>query len=835
MSHRRFTFQSVVPGGIMIILLASFIQAQKPEKTNSDAIDTSKMKAHRGFFDFFWEEETGKIWIRIDRFNEPFLYVSSLASGLGSNPVGLDRGQLGDSRVVRFRRVGPKVYLEQENVNFRAQSDSRSERQAVRDSFASSILWAGKLQKASDNSWLANITDFLLRDAHDCIGRFQQRGQGNFVLQSERSFVYLPRTKSFPNNSEFESTLTFTSTNPGPLVSRTSASGNAVTLRQHHSFVRLPDDNYTPRRFDPRSGCFKITFADYAAPITEPLEQHFITRHRLQRKPGPANEQSAAVEPIVYYVDPGAPLVIRNALIEGARWWNDAFEAAGYRNAFQVRVLPEDVDPMDVRYNVIQWVHRATRGWSYGQSVVDPRTGEIIKGHVLLGSLRVRQDHLLLEGLEQPAPPVSCSCCVISSFPDDSYLASFAEDANSLEIALARIRQLSAHEVGHTLGFAHNFAASTYGDRASVMDYPAPRASIVNGRIDLSDAYGVGIGEWDKFTVKYAYSDFAPSEEKAKLRQLVEESIARKMRYVTDADARPAGAAHPYGNLWDNGSDPVQALANEMQVRRLALDRFDATLLSSELPLSDLEKFLVPVYLHHRYQIEATAKMIGGFDYSYAIKGDQQVPRAAIPDKRQIEALRELLKTIDPVELVISQRIVDLIPPNAIASVTDRERFVSTTFPMFSADGPIHVAAELTLAALLNPYRVSRVAQIRSEEWGANELLATIMHKTWQVKLPADKAQRDAAWIVRSVFIDQLRHLTESQDASLAARAFASYRLKKLVSVIRQQRQNMSPDSEDAMRYDFCEGEIQRFLNRPNRSAREAANIEHPPGSPIGK
>ena len=186
----------------------------------------------------------------------------------------------------------------------------------------------------------------------------------------------------------------------GKLVAQTAASGQAVTLRLRHSLVDLPplDGRFKPRKADPRVGMFTVDFYDFATPFLEPVERQWITRHRLIKK-DPSAAVSDPVEPIVYYVDPGAPEPIRQALVEGASWWSSAFEAAGFSNAFRVEVLPADADPMDLRYNMIHWVHRSTRGWSYGTMVVDPRTGEILKGRVTLDSLRGRQDALIGAGL----------------------------------------------------------------------------------------------------------------------------------------------------------------------------------------------------------------------------------------------------------------------------------------------------------------------------------------------------------------------------------------------------------------------------------------------------
>lgn len=807
-------------------------EPRDPTDQPKEAVEVAQGAFFPGFFGIRWDQETGQCWLRLDHLDTSFLYVSSLATGLGSNPVGLDRGQLGESRMVRFHPVGKRVYLLQENLKYRAaSSDNPSEKRAIEESFAPSVLWSGEIELGPANSQVVDITSFLLRDAHDCIGSLSASGQGAYSLDVDRSYVYHPRTKTFPDNTEFESVLTFASDKPGSLAERAAADGRSITLRQHHSFVRLPDDGYQPRKFDPRVGCFSVGYSDYAVPIDQPIEQRWITRHRLKKRDSQA-DSSEPVEPIVYYVDPGVPAPVRDALVEGASWWAEAFESAGFKNAFQVKVLPEAADPMDVRYNVIQWVHRATRGWSYGQSVIDPRTGEIIKGHVLLGSLRVRQDHLLFEGLSshvQPASRRACSCG-IAARPAEILLAQLAPHQSSLEVALARIRQLAAHEVGHTLGFSHNFAASTYGDRASVMDYPAPRAEIKNGQIDLSDAYGVGIGIWDKFCVQYAYSEFPDDQLDTALERLVGSAIEGRMLYVTDADARPAGAAHPAGSLWDNGADPIAALQHEAAVRRLAMDGFSAQVLTDGTALAELEKYFVPIYLHHRYQIDAAAKIIGGYEYSYAVKGDSQTPVNAVPQELQRRALEELLKTLEPVELVIPERILALLLPRVVRSASDRERFDSQTAPIFDPATAIRASATITIGNLLQPQRASRLARSQGDV-DLLKVIDELIARTVTNRAPRRHDAREARRIVQTVLVDQLEILAFSLDASSDARAIAVDRLGRLAVILGSLDSTSDLWSAHAA---ALVARIERGLNRQAPELKPIPAAGLPPGSPIG-
>ncbi|MBW3654754.1 MAG: zinc-dependent metalloprotease, partial [Gemmatimonadetes bacterium] len=566
------------------------------------------MDRRDGFVPVYWDAAAGKLWMEIPRAGEELIYVVSLPSGLGSNDVGLDRGQIGGERLVRFDRVGPRVLMVQPNQAYRAVSDDPDERRAVEESFAQSVLWGFAVGAETDGRVLVDATDFVLRDAHGVVPALKRARQGDFKLDPTRSALYLPNTKAFPRNTEVEVTLTFTGDAPGAFVRSVAPTPEAVTVRQRHSFVALPPPGYQPRRSDPRAGFFGISFFDYATPVGEEVVQRYISRHRLEKR-DPAAAVSEAVEPIVYYVDRGAPEPIRSALVEGARWWNQAFEAAGYRDAFRVEVMPPGMDPLDARYNVIQWVHRSTRGWSYGNTVTDPRTGEIIKGHVSLGSLRVRQDYLLAEGLLAP------------------YATGTEVPPEMERMALARIRQLSAHEVGHTLGLAHNYVASAQG-RASVMDYPHPQVRLrADGTIDLSEAYTAEIGAWDKLAITWGYQHFpAGTDERIALEGILADTRGRGLTFVTDEDARAPGGLHPQAHLWDNGADAAAELRRTMAVRRAALERFGERAIRAGRPMATIEEALVPLYLHHRYQAEAVVKVLGGMSYTYALRGDRQDP-----------------------------------------------------------------------------------------------------------------------------------------------------------------------------------------------------------------
>ena len=794
----------------LLVLLATSLAAQSPATIESK---TSKLQKYDGFIPLYWDAENGKLLMQISRFGEELIYYTSLPAGLGSNPVGLDRGQAGEGLIVAFERIGPKVLMVAPNYRFRALSDDANEQRAVAESFARSVIGWFKVEASDGNSALVDATDFFLSDAHHAAQRIRATQQGNYSLDRNRSAIYLPRTKSFPRNTEVETILTFATTErPGNYVSGVTPVADSVTLREHHSLVALPEPGYKPRRTDPRVGVFGIDFFDYASPFAGPIDKHWIVRHRLEKK-DPNAAISDPVKPIVYYVDPGAPEPIRSALIEGASWWNQAFEAAGFRNAFQVRVLPDDADPMDVRYNMINWVHRAQRGWSYGGAVVDPRTGEILKGNVTLGSLRIRQDVLIASGLVP------------------QYDGTLDDSNSAARMGLARIRQLAAHETGHTLGLGHNMAASSYG-RASVMDYPAPYVKITNGKLDLSDAYATGIGAYDKWAIRYAYAQFAPgANEQEELNRIV----AVGPLYVTDPESRPVSAAHPQGSVWDSPGDPVAMLEHEMEVRRIALSQFGLRNIPVGTPLANLEEMLVPLFLHHRYQLEAAAKSIGGLDYTYSVKESggvaPQPTRKILAPQRQREALAAVLSTLDASFLEVPQRIVNLIPPRGDVDVTSNtELFEHHTTPAFDPLDAARASADITLLALLDPRRAARLDRFHAES-SANPGFPEVLNDLIAV------ATREESGVGASIrratarlFAVRTMELAANRDADLQVRAEASEALRKLAARLAPAA---TDSSEIAHRHALRE-DIERFLARPDQPRIQPRLPEVPPGPPIG-
>ena len=823
---------------LLIVLCYCAIAAgqQTPARRSISSV-VEKMQKIDGFMPIYINADDGKIYIEIGRFNTEFLYLVSLSTGVGSNPIGLDRAQLGPTRVVKFERAGNKVLLVQPNYEFRALSNNAAEKKSVEESFARSVIWGFKVEAADGDRILVDATGFFVRDAHGVADRLNQARQGTYSFDESRSALYLPNTKGFPKNTEVEATVTLTSNaEAGNMVRSVTPSGKHVTVRQRHSFVELPDNNYKPRKFDPRTGSIPTSFYDYGTDINEDLEKRWILRHRLQKR-DPNAAISDAIKPIVYYVDNGAPKAIQDALVEGAAWWNQAFEAAGFKNAFQVRVLPPDADPMDVRYNVINWVHRSTRGWSIGSSVVDPRTGEIIKGDVTLDSQRARQDFLLGEGM---IPPYRASenACEFGMLPDPDYLVP-AQSANELTaMSYARIRQLSAHEVGHTLGFAHNFAASTYG-RGSVMDYPAPMVEIRNGKLDFSNAYAVGIGTFDKFAARYAYTQFpSGTNEDRELEKIVSEGIANGMLFLSDQDARPAGGANPLANLWDNGSDPVAMLRHEMQVRRIGLSQFGLQNVRVGTPLSELENRFLPLYLHHRYQLTAATKLIGGAYYTFAVRTASGPSPASVADivpaARQREALQAVLHTLKPEELVISDSILKLLPPVAYGYGSERsERFSKRTSPMFDEIGAAEIAAELAISGLLEPSRAARTIGFNARDRANpnfSEVVAALVKATWGSPVPANAKQAAVQRAVQSVTVARLMDLAANERAQPQVRAVASDALRSLSAMAKR----ATAVRGAAAHYRATADEIDRFLARPAEPRKPTAPLAVPPGDPIG-
>ena len=834
---KRSTFLTVLLA-LLTALPSVAAPRKKPAETSAPAAEgtvtvaskTAGMERRAGLLTIWLDRKAGKVWLEVppakagsdeagpDEIGS-YLYADTLRTGLGSNPVGLDRGQLGVVSVVTLRRVGGRLLIEQPNLGFRALSENPEEIQAVRESFATSVIWAGEIAAEDpDGRALVDFTGFLVRDVHGVVPRLRETGQGSWQLDPARSVADLDNCLVFPENLELEALLTYASPEPGPLVSQTAPLPGTMTLVQHHSLMKLPDPGYQPRVYDPRAGSFGIDFLNYAAPLDSPIDVRWIARHRLE-KVDPSAERSRVKEPIVYYVDSGAPEPVRTALIEGASWWKEAFEKAGFIDAFRVEVLPPGVHPLDVRYNVIQWVHRSTRGWSYGGAIFDPRTGEVLKGRVILGSLRVRQDRLLFEGLAGTEKTGSGA----------------ADDP--VQLALWRIRQLAAHEVGHSLGLAHNFAASTYG-RASVMDYPAPLVGITpDGSFDFSQAYGTGVGEWDVFAIRWAYGQHPPGTNEAAAQDaLLRDAIKRGLVFLTDEDARPAGGAHPRAILWDNGPDVIEALRHALAVRRIALSRFGEHNIAPGRPLALLQEVLAPVYFHHRYQLDGALKVVGGLDYSYAVRsigGGGQPAVKPVDGELQRKALAAILDALKPEALDLPEGVLAVLPPRPAGYEPNPEMFPTFAAPAFDPLAAASAAADMAVQGLLQPERAARLIDLHRRNPGLpgfEEVLEALTKSSFS---PAQEDPRHAELrrTVQWVVVRRMIGLSSDPAASAGVRSRVDGALRSL----RDRFEEAKGKSVETAHRAFLAGEIDRYLERPmGDPARLPAPPAPPPGQPIG-
>jgi len=786
---------------------------------------TQGLKKYDGFFNFYYDEKSGKVYLEVDKLDKEFLYFSSLTDGVGSG--GPERGQA-SSAIAKFVKVGSKVLLVEPVYNYRAITQNPDEKKAVENAFAKSVIWGFVPAAVEGDKMLIDLTPFIIRDSQNIASRLGVRraagpvavpqpagGGGAYRMDDSRSVLYLENTKNFPKNTEFEALITFTGGSPntgffgggGGLAPDPSA----VSVKMHQSFVELPDDKYKTRKFDARSAFGMFSYMDFSAPMTEPIVKRFIRRHRLEKK-NPGSAASEAVKPIVYYIDRGAPGPIKQALIEGGAFWNEAFEAAGYKNAFQVKELPEGADPMDIRYNVVNWVNRngSPRGFSYGSSYVDPRTGEIIKGVVTLGSDRHRQDYLIAEGLLQP-------------YEDGKPIPKAMQ-----ELALARVRQLSAHEIGHTLGFNHNFAASPK-DRASVMDYPFPKFSLkADGTVDISDSYAKGIGSWDKRAVMWGYTEFPAGKEEEGLEKIMQETLKQGFIYIPDI----GGNAHPTSHQWDDGSNPIDQMTNIMTVRRKVLDNFSEKAIQKGEPMATIEEVLVPVYLLHRYQVEAVAKSVGGLYFTHAVKNDGQVITRMVEPKEQWRALESLLSTISPEALALPEALIKKIPPRPSGYPASLETFSGHTGPTFDPIAAAETAAGTTLSYLLNAERAARLVEYNARDEkqpGLMPVIDKLFESTW--KAPAVSGYKgELQTLVNNLSLKYLLNLAANSKAPESVRGEALLKVSELGDWMKGKLASAAPKQKANILFGLSQ--IEEFNKNPNKFE-PASVLDMPPGAPI--
>ncbi len=803
--------------------------AATPLHAQSIADYTAEMDSQDGFVPLHWDAETGRLLLEIRRFDEDFLYLQSQATGLGSNRLGLDRGMIGAEHIARFERVGPKVHFVLVNPGFRAeQNRTEALARSVEESFATSTVASWDIVAEEGGAALVDATVFFYEDVTGIADRLRSAGQGTFRVDPARSRIHLPRTRAFPENTEVEATLTFAGTEPGSEVRRHTPDGRSLTLREHHSFVRLPDDGFRPRAFDPRIGLFAVSYFDFGKALDTDYQTRWAMRHRLQKR-NPGAAMSEPVQPIVYYLDPAVPEPYRTAFEIGGQWWNEVFEAAGYIDAFQVRDMPPDMDPMDARYHVIQWVHRTEAGSSIGPSFVDPRTGEIIKAAVRMDSHRSLADYNLYAGVV-PATAASESELFLGAGGGLDWIARLDPDVSAEEFTMARRRQHSAHEIGHTLGLAHNFIAASYG-RASVMDYPAPLIELDGDEIRLADAYRPGPGAYDTLAIRWAYQEFAPAEEAEALEALVQDGIARGLKFITNSD-EAASSSYPDATTWINGSDVLEEMDRMVAVRRVLIERFGEEAIEEGEPMWRLGERFVPVYLHHRFQLGAVAKSIGGMDFRYGVRGDPVSVTEIVDGPRQRRAMRQLSDALRPAALAVPERVLSMLAPEPFGYASIDKDFESRAGPAFDHLGIARTLSSMVLGTVFDEPRMARVAAFHQRDPSlpsAEEVVAHFVDELWS-------AGGDAlARVPQRELVDQLIGLASSTSATVESRAAAEWGLRRIAerasSVVSAAGAGDPPASAHAQ---LVLADIQRFVDRRFDGGERTDALAPPSGTPIG-
>ena len=816
---RRIALALLIPSIVGAQAGAAGATAPAPAQTTIVA-KTAGFERRDGFVPLYLDSKQGRLYAELPRGTNRALFWVSLATGLGSNPVGLDRGASGADQVVRFDRDGDRVLMVFENTAFRSSLDNPAHQRSVDEAFPGSTIAALPVLAEEGSRTLVDMTEIAYRDWNDVAGTLARLNQGSYSVTRGQSFIDRAHTRSHATNSEIDVALTFTTSGrPGGIVGRMVPDGHAFTLRQHISILPLPAAGFTPRELDPRVGFNGISFKDYGQPIQKALEQRWISRHRLERS-DPGNPRSPIRNPIRYWIDAGIPEPMRQATLDGVRFWSEAFDRAGLTGGFVAELLPDGEDPLDARYNVVQWVNRNERGWSIGGSLGDPRTGEIMKGMARMDSHRARTDYNL-------------------------YAALMGADAAAADTAfvLARVRQVSAHEVGHTLGMSHNYIASTY-ERASVMDYPAPRVRLTSsGDIDVSQAYGRGPGEYDVWAIRWAYGIYPAATERDSLAAIVAEGLRKGYLYLSDGDARPDNASDPRTNLWDDAATPVEFLQHQGGVRRVALSRFGLRNIRVGEPVATLQERLAPLYFWHRFALNGVTKTIGGMTYQNAVRGDGQIATRPIGGQQQRAALTALLAELQPAALAIPDTVLALLGPrpsgyngpvnNSNSPVG--ELFRGRTDPAFDEISAARTLAQMIVDGILQRERAARLVTFASRAPNMltlGETIDSLVARTWEAP---DRGASPKMIALRRVtqraVADRLLLLAADADALPEIRAVAEYEIARLRGVA--QRHAAGGDTMNRAHWSLIAGDFMRWIDRRELPKPSPALVA-PPGDPFG-